>query len=118
MIINFLTFLKLMDKELTIEESESKSKDAYELSGVSDPTIEEILDPIEEEYDHDETSKKLYYEEYGNEEEDSLSVDEISTLLDMEYQKYVERVVKFFFQCIKKIRSRMFAMKHLRNKKM
>ena len=75
-----------------IEDEAKGTKVKQKHSNFSESSVEEI----EEEVDHDKTSKELDYEEFGNKEEDPLSVDEISTLLDMEYQKYVERGGQIF----------------------
>lgn len=85
--------LQIWDKAIKDEAKDTKV--IQEHNDVSNSNVEEI----EEESDHDKTSKELNYEENRNDEEDSLSVDEISTLLIKSMSK---KVVNFFFPYTKK----------------
>ena len=80
----FLYFLKLMDNELVAKENECRTEVTYESSKVSDSNGDENFEHSEGESAHD-TYMPTDDSECENEEENSLSVEEILALLDLEY---------------------------------
>ena len=85
MIISFFNFLKLMDNELVAEENEFKIEVTYELNEILDSNEDEIFEYYKGELAHDDNYMPINDSECENEEENSLSVEEILALLDLEY---------------------------------
>ena len=93
----FINFLKFMDNELVVEENECQTEVTYESNEISDSNGDENFEHSEGESAHDDIHMPTNDSECENEVEDSLSMKEISALLDVEYQKNIQRNGPNFF---------------------
>lgn len=86
------SLLRYLHDEIVAEDNGCRMKSK---KGTQNPNEEGSLDQIEEESIVDETCMEIDNMQYQNEE--SISVEEISDLLDIEYHKYVEKNGPIFF---------------------